>query len=87
MTTLVLPARTNSLASDFLGYCNNIKLLYVKSTTPPSLLGDIGGSLTNIYVPSGCATAYQAATYWSNKSSIISEYTSIPSEYDTVSTY
>jgi len=38
-------------------------------------------------VISSINTTYQAATYWSNKSSIISEYTSIPSKYDTVSTY
>ena len=70
---------------DYFRGWNYFKTLYCTSTTPPSLdrTGQYGitaknyisamSALTTIYVPTGCLSAYQNASIWSNYANKMSE--------------
>jgi hypothetical protein len=47
--------------------CKNLKNIYLKSTTPPTLgyNNHFGGSSATIHVPIGSGDAYRSATNWS----------------------
>ena len=64
-----------SIGKNAFSWCNALREVVVKPTTPPTLGGNIfvRNNLSAIYIPQGTLSAYQAAEYWSNYSSLFVE--------------
>ena len=75
MQEIDLPS-TMTTIQDFAFYGDsNLTTLIIRATTPPALgtrVFDYCSSLAHIYVPAASVSAYQSATNWSAKASIIS---------------
>ena len=76
LTSIVIPKGVTSIGSTAL----DIGISYAKSTvrmlptTPPTIQSTtIGSTVEKIIVPKGCLEAYQTATNWSAKASIMEE--------------
>lgn len=74
LTEATLPSTLTSISQFSFYNCSKLKTLTMLATTPPTLGSSaFGGStaLTAIYVPAESVSAYQAASGWSGKASII----------------
>lgn len=77
LSSLTIPDKVTSIGTGAISG-NNLKSLYMTSSTPPALAasGSISGaSDLVIYVPAGSLSAYQTATNWSSHASKMQEYT------------
>lgn len=74
ITSFVLPATLSSIGQYAFGVCPNLKGVYIKATTPPTLttehIFDNNNKLippdAKIYVPAQSLNAYKTAPYWSS---------------------
>ena len=74
LTTLDIPSSVQSIGSYITRYCINMNSIYVRATTPPSILtGAFGSTSTSlkIYVPAESVNLYKNALNWTTYSSII----------------
>lgn len=65
-----LPANIGWIEAGILGWCDNLKSVYIEATTPPFILSDginlfeTCSNLEAIYVPAASVDAYKAANGW-----------------------
>lgn len=79
LTSATLPASVTSIAGFSFDSCTSLATLTMLPTTPPTISSSYGllslSSLKKIIVPKGTLSAYQSATNWSTKASIMVEAT------------
>ena len=72
-----LPANTGGIEAGIFDWCDNLKSVYIKATTPPSIVSnginlfETCSNLEFIYVPAASVDAYKAADGWSYYADII----------------
>jgi len=67
LTDITIPSSVTSIGDFAFSYCSSLTRLNVKSTTPPTLGGEVfsnGNTNLKIYVPAGSLEAYKAADNW-----------------------
>ncbi len=79
LTSITIPASVTSIGSHAfnIGSTDNKATVTILATKPPYLYNSagIGANVGKIIVPKGCLSAYQSATNWSAKASIMEEAT------------
>jgi hypothetical protein len=76
LASVTIPSSVTSIGAYAFEYCTVLASVTVQATTPPALpsgssaFDDCAASL-QIHVPTGCVSAYDAATGWSSYSGII----------------
>ena len=79
---LTLPSSVTTIGTQMFQYCQSLKELHIKATTPPTLgtspfsTGYNVNPELKIYVPSGTLATYQAADVWSSYASNMVEESS-----------
>lgn len=76
--SITIPSSVTSISNAAFAYCQSLSEVYMVSTTPPTLGGNVFGATAadlKIYVPSGSLSTYQTATNWSAYASYMVEYT------------
>lgn len=65
LISIDLPETINSIGNCCFGGCQRLKTVYIRSTVPPRLEGNVFFSTSlRIYVPASCKTAYENASDW-----------------------
>lgn len=67
--TLIIGINIQSVDANMIYRQDNLSTIYIKSTTPPQLIGDFKRKVylnTNLYVPIGSKSTYQDAKGWRN---------------------
>jgi hypothetical protein len=64
ITAVTIPVSVKSIREEAFDNCSNLKDLYLKSTTPPTLYGQISPTKTKLHVPAGCKEIYSQSQYW-----------------------
>ena len=77
LTSLVIPSTVTKLGYSAFAYNEDLEVITMLPTTPPTLEAELPfgecEALTAIYVPTGCAAAYQAADGWTNYAALIQD--------------
>ena len=74
ITSLTLPSTLTEIQSQAIGGCSNCTTITCYAAAPPKMSGKNQiSSVTAVYVPSGCAQAYQEASNWANYGNLIVE--------------
>ena len=74
ITSLTLPSSLTEIQSQAIGGCSNCTTITCYAQTPPKMAGKNQiSSVTAVYVPAGCAQAYQEASNWANYGNLIVE--------------
>ena len=73
LTSLVIGSSVTSIGNNAFGYCTSLNKTTCLASKPPTayMTPFFYTPTKDLYVPSGCKTAYQAADYWKDFSNIV----------------
>lgn len=64
LTSIVLPQNLKKLGNGVFNKCDNLMSIVVKASVPPTISGQLGIYLYEVYIPVGSYEAYNAAKGW-----------------------